>query len=244
MADSMKGETGGFYEAFWSDASYQQAYAFHSAVRDRFPAIQHVWGSLKAPKRVLDFGCGNGVLSYWMHSNGFGEEVVGVDVSHTGIAHGQKMFGRPGLHFTHVDTLPELGGDNAFDVVVASHVLEHIPAPEKALSLLLPMGEWYVLEVPLEQCWWPNLVCVIRGKSREDNPLGHVNFWTKASFRAFLEDHGLLTLRDYQYASAPYSPYNPLWKRIVERLLLAITGVHWYGKVMATHYVVLACRRR
>lgn len=232
-----------FYEAFWENASYQTEYAFDSAVRDRMPAIHKVWGELKLPNRVLDFGSGNGVLSYWMHCNGFGNDIVGVDVSDTGIANARKAFARLGLNYEHVDLLDTLNTQDTFDVVVSSHVLEHVPEPEKTLKKLLPLSEWFVLEVPLEQCLWPELSCAIRGKSRSDNPLGHINFWTKESFTDFLRNNGFLIVRDFQYASAPFSPYNSWGKRMVERALLSTLGLSVYSRLLATHYVVLARRR-
>ncbi len=228
-----------FYEKFWEDFQYQQAYAFDSAVRDRFPAIQKVWGDMKGPGTVLDFGSGNGVLSYWLKTNGFGEQVVGVDVSQTGVDNANRAYGREGLSFT---TLDKLSGfpPGSFDVVVSSHVLEHIDTPENALKSIVDKAEWLVLEVPLEQCLWPELSCWLRGKPRIDNPLGHVNFWTRASFRKFLIEENLLIVRDYHYASAPFSPFNGVLKRLLERAFLALVGLKFYSKVMATHYIVLA----
>lgn len=239
--DEMTGDKNGFYEAFWADAGYQQAYAFDSAVRDRFPAIQKVWGAMRAPRRVLDYGCGNGVLTYWLWSNGFGEEVVGVDVSRTGVEHARRAYGRAGLAF---DNAAEIGRypDAGFDVVVSSHVLEHIDDPRAALAILAPKAEWLVLEVPLERCLWPDLLARLRGRSRRDNPLGHVNFWDKAGFGRFLREAGLLVVRDYHYASAPFSPYTHPLKRTLERLALGILGLGLYSRIMATHYIVLARR--
>lgn len=241
--DKASNTTSGFYELFWTDATYQQAYAFDAAVRDRFPAIQKVWGSLVPPKRVLDFGSGNGVLTYWMHCNGFGDALLGVDVSNTGVENARAAFACAGLQYEHIDYLADLPPEERFDVVVSSHVLEHIPEPEKVVVQLREMSDWFVLEVPLEKCLWQALSYTLRSKERHDNPLGHVNFWTKTSFRKFLEENGFLIIRDYQYASAPYSPYNSARKRLVERLLLRVIGLNAYSRVMATHYIVLARRR-
>src|SRR5258707_833870 len=59
-----------FYEQYWEDADHHFEYNFEAAVQHRFPSICRVWGSLRAPGRVLDWGCGNGVLTYWMYENG------------------------------------------------------------------------------------------------------------------------------------------------------------------------------
>ena len=228
-----------FYERFWADSLYQQAYAFDSAVRDRYPAIKAVWGDMRQAGKVLDYGCGNGVLTYWLWSNGFGKEIMGVDVSQTGVNNAQKSFAREGLTFATIDALNGLA-PHSFDVVVSSHVLEHIDQPEIALAGIAEKAEWLVLEVPLEKCIWPELIARLRGKSRKENPLGHVNFWNKATFKRFLQKSGLLVILDYQYVSAPYSPFNHWLKRGLELIALNLIGIRLYSKLMATHYIVLA----
>lgn len=231
-----------FYEQFWADSRYQLAYAFDSAVRDRFPAIQRAWGELRLPRKVLDYGCGNGVLTYWLWSNGFGSDITGVDLSRTGVENARKAFPKSGLNFETIDAVEGFVADS-FDAVVCSHVLEHIENPATALARMATKAEWMVLEVPLEKCLWPDLVAILRGKSRKENPLGHVNFWNKASFKSFLQKEGMLVVREYQYASAPYSPFNHWAKRLLERLALKVLGVQLYGVLLATHYVVLARRQ-
>lgn len=231
--------TNQFYECFWSDARYQYTYAFDSAVRDRFPAIKKVWGDLRLPGRVLDYGCGNGVLTFWLWSNGFGRQITGVDVSCTGIATARQIFARPGLFFETLEQFErQPSGD--FDVVVSSHVLEHIEKPEIALGQMGAKAEWLILEVPLEKCLWPDIAARIRKRPRSDNPLGHVNFWNKATFKSFLKSANLLIVREYQYASAPYSPFSHRAKRWIERAALKVLGIRFYGVLMATHYIVLA----
>lgn len=231
-----------FYEAFWQDDSYQQAYAFDSAVRDRFPAIQKVWGSLKKPGRALDFGCGNGVLTYWLHCNGFAEEILGVDISATGVRSAQSHFARPGLRYELSGYLDESA--ESYDVVVSSHVIEHIDDPAAVVQRLKSLAEWMVIEVPLERCLVQDWLAALRGRARRDNALGHVNFWTRQSFRQFLQDNGVLIVRDYQYASAPFSPYSSSIKRLLERILLAAFGLEIYSRLMATHYIVLARKQK
>lgn len=228
-----------FYEKFWADVLFQQAYAFDSAVRDRYPAIKKVWGYMRQPGKVLDYGCGNGVLTYWLWSNGFGKEIMGVDVSQTGVNNAQKSFACDGLTFATIDALNGLA-PHSFDVAVSSHVLEHIDQPEIALAGIAEKAEWLVLEVPLEKCIWPALVARLKGKSRNENPLGHVNFWNRTTFNQFLKKSGLMVIRDYQYVSAPYSPFNHWLKRGLELIALNLVGLPLYSKLMATHYIVLA----
>jgi SAM-dependent methyltransferase len=237
MVDKKKESS--FYEQFWADSLYQQTYAFDVAVRDRYPAIRKVWGEMRQAGRVLDFGCGNGVLTYWLWSNGFGKEIIGVDVSQTGVKNAQKAFSREGLAFKTFESLDSIA-PHSFDVVVSSHVFEHINQPEVVLSAIAEKAEWLVLEVPLEKCIWPDLLARLKGKARKDNPLGHVNFWDKNTFNQFLKKSGLIVIRDYHYASAPYSNFNNFAKKILELFILKLIGLRLYSILMATHYIVLA----
>ena len=241
MASS--GEPGSFYERFWQDADYQFEYAFRAAVHDRFPAIKKVWGGMLPPRRVLDFGCGNGVLAYWMYAHGFGNEIVGVDVSATALQFAGRYFARPGLTFQSLSSSDGLAALGTFDVVIASHVLEHLEKPERALAELAPLAEWFVLEVPLEDCWVPRVTSTLSRRERTENPVGHLKFWTQKSFRALVASAGLMVVRDFRYASAPFSPYQSPCKRLVQRAALRTLGVETYGRLLATHYAVLARAR-
>jgi len=232
-----------FYEEFWADSKYQLEYAFDSAVRDRFPSIQQLWGSMKTPSRVIDFGCGNGVLTYWMHCNGFGDEIVGLDVSETGVKFANQRYKTDGLNFSQIKPGDTPRFDEPFDVLVASHVLEHIEDAGGVLSSLRDTAKWFILEVPLEDSFMPNLKPLVTGKARTNNPVGHVHFWNPESFRKVVEDAGYQVIRDRHYASAPFSPFNAAGKRFVEQVLLKLMPVKIYARLMATHYAVLATPR-
>jgi SAM-dependent methyltransferase len=233
-------ELDSFYERFWQDADYQLRYALQAAVHERFPAIQKVWGEMPSPRRVLDFGCGNGVLTHRMHSQGFGAEIVGVDVSATALQFARLRFARPGLRFETLSGHRGLADLGAFDVVVASHVLEHLPDPDRALSEMTAIAEWLLLEVPLEDCGVSRLISALGWRDRTQNPVGHVKFWTRTSFRALLDAAGLVVVRDFRYAAAPFSPYQSRGKRLVQRAVLRMVGVRAYGQLLSTHYAVLA----
>ena len=53
----------------------------------------------------------------------------------------------------HTEKLADLSAMGDFDAVVCSHVLEHIPQPERAVRQFLPLSDWFVIEVPLENTY-------------------------------------------------------------------------------------------
>jgi SAM-dependent methyltransferase len=230
-----------YYERFWADADYTLAYALDSAQRDRLPAVQQVAGNRLPFRRVLDFGCGNGVFTHWMFENGVATEIAGYDVSETGTAFARERFGRPGLSFHRFDPARGLPDDaRDFDAVIASHVLEHVPDPFATLNDLKSRAPWLIVEVPLESALVPNTYYRVTGRDRRANPVGHLHFWTRAEFETLLARAGLVVEARHHYASAPFSPYTASWKRSIERAALALLGLRTYGRLMATHYCVLA----
>ena len=240
MVDKVKQDN--FYEKFWEDYKYQEQYAFYVAVKDRIPAINKVWSNFKKPNKVLDFGCGNGVLTYLLKCSGFGKNIVGVDVSKIGIKNASKFFSNKDLSFRTMDEFITLK-DKKFDLIVSSHVFEHIHDPEKSLDKIKNLSEWFLIEVPLEKALWPNFLAMTKKIPRENNSLGHVNFWNKVGFKSFIESRDFLIVKDFHYASAPFSKYNHWVKRCLQRVLLKILGINAYSFFMSTHFIVLARRQ-
>lgn len=113
---------------------------------------------------VLDAGCGEGVLSVLMAQQG--AVVTGMDISTPNIVAARRAADEMGL----ADQLTFLEGDaenlefpdRSFDVVVSSHVLEHLPDFQQGLSeLRRVMRSRAVISLPtcLNPCAW----CLLGG---------------------------------------------------------------------------------
>ena len=100
-------------------------------------------------KSILDIGCANGGLLIELKRNGY-KNVVGLDPSPACIDYVQNEH-QIEAHLGSLFGADHLFSDQHFDIVILSHVLEHIVdiqmAYEKALSLLSKSGQIYV-EVP------------------------------------------------------------------------------------------------
>ena len=79
---------------------------------------------IQAGERVLDIGCGNGVVD-WDVVTRTGAYVTGVDRDADAIAHAQTHYRHERLRFRVGDALAVAAGET-FDVVVLSNVLEHL----------------------------------------------------------------------------------------------------------------------
>jgi SAM-dependent methyltransferase len=98
------------------------------------------------PGTLLDVGCGHGTFLAAMAKRGW--KVMGVDFDPAAIEAARSVHGLD-VHVGTVDTIVERGA--TFDVVTASHVIEHVPDPVKFLAqcrqLLRPGGR-VVLKTP------------------------------------------------------------------------------------------------
>ena len=96
-------------------------------------------------QKVLDVGCGEGTLSILMAQKG--ARVTGLDISDPNIANANKRGKELALPvkflISDADQLPF--PDNAFVTVVSSHVLEHLPDPEKGLRELHRVTNKYAI---------------------------------------------------------------------------------------------------
>ncbi len=99
-----------------------------------------------AGKRVLDVGCGGGLLSEGMAA--LGADVTGIDLSEKALGVAKLHLLESGRHVdyqkTAVESLAEAQPES-FDVVTCLEMLEHVPTPASVIkacaSLLKPGGE-------------------------------------------------------------------------------------------------------
>jgi len=82
------------------------------------------------PKKVLDVGCGNGDLLIKLQKGGFCGELTGLELSKGILSPGIKQNEKEKLNIDFIvgdaESLPL--GKEVFDVVVAKHVLYHLPS--------------------------------------------------------------------------------------------------------------------
>lgn len=133
-------------------ASWTTRYARDAAVaarKTRFLESIHV--RLTPPAEILDFGCGSGDIA--LHLADAGYKLTGLDLSSEMIDQAQLADTANRVQWTQCytgdATLPF--GDTSFDAIVASSVLEYVPALDATLNefaRLLRPGGWLFATVP------------------------------------------------------------------------------------------------
>jgi SAM-dependent methyltransferase len=170
--------------------------------------------SIEPGEQVLDLGCGFGRHAFEAYRRG--ANVVAVDRSAEEVDQVTAMFramqaegeAPPGLvaRAVRADLLALPFPDASFDVVMASEVLEHIPADEQAMAEIARVvrpGGRVAVTVPR---WWPERICWALSREYHDVSGGHVRIYKGDVLADRLRAAGL-SPRSSHHAHALHSPY-------------------------------------
>lgn len=147
-------------------------------------------GSIK----VLDAGCGDGingsVLKKLLSERVVNCDIIGCDYNSLRV---ERARSQGYERIVQADLLQLPVEDNDFDLVLCSHVLEHIPQDEACLRelkrVLKPNG-LLILAVPNEGCF----IATLRNRFIQRSILhttDHVNFYTDKKFTSIIQQVGL-----------------------------------------------------
>lgn len=167
--------------------------------------IEYMVAGLRPPiESVLDVGCGTGVVLEQLAEKKIGNRFAGLEVGTELCQHA-----REDLHIHYYDgrTIPY--EDKTFDLVCATHVLEHVTDERGFLHELRRVSRKYVyVEVPCELH-----LRTSRRALQTTLEIGHINAYTPESFALTLETSGLrvdrFKLFDHTYAFHRFQ--RPAW---------------------------------
>lgn len=123
---------------------------------DYYPLAQHPFRThnptfildfIKPDSTVLDLGCGLGFVSYSIAEKA--KRVVGIDYSKEDILKAKSLFQRDNLEYRCEDALIYLQNKTeTFDILILSHILEHIEEPENFLNTFKSFFKYIYIELP------------------------------------------------------------------------------------------------
>jgi SAM-dependent methyltransferase len=151
--------------------------------RDKVRNIAALLGE-RRPDSVLEVGCGTGAVLAAVAAAGIGNRHVGVDMAYI---EQHRDPSAAGLALSAYDGVTLPFPDDSFDLVYASHVLEHVPDERGFLAELRRVARAFVyIEVPCELVLRTNAAALQRTLD-----IGHINAYTPDSFVLTLATSGL-----------------------------------------------------
>jgi len=163
-------------------------------------------------KRILDLGCGNGVIACRLLADGF--DVYGIDASVSGVNIANEKY--PDRFFVQdisSEHLPKNLSGFHFDVVISTEVIEHIYAPRSYMKLIkniLPIGGIVIISTPYHG-FLKNVVMALTNKLDGHFTVlwdgGHIKFWSVRTLTMLLNEFGFEVT---QFTGSGRIPF--LWK--------------------------------
>jgi SAM-dependent methyltransferase len=199
------------------------------------------------PETMAELGCGPGEVIGECSRRGLAKTYFGVDYSVDALDHARTRW--PLVTFERLD----LSADRPpwaepLDVVIVSHVIEHLEQPELLLRRIPEFGRFAILEVPLEDLLASRLKNWFR--DRRANAAGHVAWYSGGSFARLLWRCDLEIVGQRTYF--PRLPLRRVWGlgkgwslawkvkvTFTGWLLPTLFGPLWTALYMANHAVLV-----
>ena len=162
--------------------------------RSRNPVVRYLVGRFLSrvatvverarPHRVLEVGCGEGIVLEFLARRVPGARLGGLELDLAALARAQDRC--PGMPLVRGDVCALPFESRAFDLVLCLEVLEHLPDPGRALREIRRVARRdCLLSVPHEPFF--RLGNLVRGKNLLGlgNPTDHIQHWGARGFAAF-----------------------------------------------------------
>lgn len=140
-----------FLNLEWVFDRFSHEYSFKNYTPDNHPVRLHtkkfLLSMLKPEHIVLDLGCNMGDMSIYMAEKA--KYVVGIDYNEKAIGTAKEKYKRDNLEFHCLEAYEYLTkGEMKFDVLVLSHILEHLDDPDDFLEKFTPFFDFIYIELP------------------------------------------------------------------------------------------------
>ncbi len=141
-------------------------------------------------KKVLEVGAGDGSILKFLADQDFAPEYHAVEISESGVEHIKSRDIKDLKSVQLFDGYKLPFGDNSFDLIILSHVLEHVEHERMLLREIKRVARHSVIEVPLDY------KAGVDKRIKHFLAYGHINVYTPTSLRYLLSTEGFVVEDD------------------------------------------------
>lgn len=142
---------------------------------------------------VLEVGCGEGAILDWLSQWEFSNHLHAIEISESGIASTKSKQIKNLKSIQIFDGYQIPFPDNHFDLVICSHVMEHVEHERLLLREIKRVSKYQIFEVPIDFSFY------VDKKINHFLSYGHINIYTPALFRFLLKTEKLNPIKDINY---------------------------------------------
>jgi ubiquinone/menaquinone biosynthesis C-methylase UbiE len=245
-----KRSKGSFYNRFYAKVTDNGIKWRDFGAIEKCESILELCSGLRFDK-VVEIGCGFCSIISRLDKLKFAPEFYALEVSPSIIRFIQEKINIPSLKSVYLlDTTKTPFENDFFDLGIVSHVLEHVPTPNKLLNETLRICKYALLEVPLDDCLSANLEAKflekLTGRRRRDNPTGHINVFNESTFEKLIRESGgqILRKRTYRPWKVFFIEFRPIiLLNYIKSILLYLVFKATNSRVVTIHYAVLITKR-
>ena len=191
-------------------------------------------------EKILEIGSGEGSILKRLSDKQFGDTLYSLEISKTAIKTIQQRNIKNLIACKIFDGYNISYEDNKFDLVILSHVVEHLEYPRKILYEAGRVSKYVFVEVPLE----------LNLRLKRDyvfDKVGHINFYSPKTIRMLIQTCDLEVLSQfistpsykiwqYQFGKKASLIYLP-----IKSLLKAMPSI---ATSLFTYHCSLVCKRK
>ena len=160
---------------------------------------------------VLEIGAGEGSLLQELVDHRFGKNLFALEISKSGIDIINKRKIKKLKEVKLFDGYMIPYKDKKFDLVILSHVIEHVEHPRILLKEAMRVAKYIFIEVPLEDTLFaPTDFKVTR--------TGHINFYSYKTIRKLLQSSGLKCLNQ-KISNPSFAVHKYLYKNKIKTVI-------------------------
>ncbi len=192
----------------WIFNRLSQEYSFGAIYPHEHPAriltLNYIKTEVNENDTILDLGCSNGDYSYELSK--ICKEVVGIDYNTYAIEQAKEKFKNQNLSFYCMDAILYFKNfSKTFDILICSHLLEHLDDPENFLLTFKKYFKKIYIEVPDFNSSFDNIIREKIGLLPHYTDADHINEYSREEIENLIHKLNLKIIKcEFRYGVMRY----------------------------------------